>query len=274
MAVLITVDDPHDQRLDAFRWRERQLASKPQRAEKVGAGLFVAEGDLVVHRALATQHTPVALLCSSRHAASLATQLPDSVTVFEAPSDVRRDVTGLGVPLEVTGLFQRPALVDPHDLITRSRYIVVLEAIDNPTNVGAIVRSAVALGWDGVLLDATSADPLARRALRVSMGTALSLPFARVSPEQSLQILLRDNNVTTIALTPSETAADISDIHCAVNTQRAIMLGSERDGLSKDLLSLATHTVRIPMHNNIDSLNVSVAASIAMYALGPSASRI
>lgn len=272
MALLITVHDPNDQRLDPFRWRERQLASKSQRAEKVGAGLFVAEGDLVVQRALDTGHTPVALLCGPKHARSLAEQIPNDVTIYEAPSDVRRDVTGLGVPLDVTGLFQRPALLEPQSLIENSRFLVVLEAIDNPTNVGAIMRSAVALGWDGVLLDHTSADPLARRALRVSMGTALSLRFARASGEKSLQQLLQSNNIASFALTPHRSAVDISHVQIVAHQKRAVLLGSERDGLTKDLLSSATQAVRIPMHNNIDSLNVSVAAAIAMYALGPSSS--
>ena len=274
MAVLTTIDDPHDPRLDPFRWRERQLASKPQRAEKVGAGLFVAEGDLVVQRALAAGHLPVALLCAPKLSTQFLTQVPETTTVYEATSDIRREVTGLGVPLDVTGLFQRPALLAPESLVERSEFLVVVEAVDNPTNIGAIVRSAVALGWDGLLLDSTSADPLARRALRVSMGTALSLPFARLEPHQSLHELLKKFDVTTVALTPRDDASDIATVRIPENHKRAVLLGSERDGLSDELIDSASHIVQIPMHNNIDSLNVSVAASIAMYALGPKATHL
>jgi tRNA G18 (ribose-2'-O)-methylase SpoU len=268
VAVLIEIDDPGDDRLDIFRWRERQLASKPQRAEKVGAGLFVAEGDLVVERALSSSHTPVALLCSPRHADALSIALPEDIPVYIATAAIRQDVTGLGVPLEVTGVFRRPPLRDPHDLITQCDRIVVLEAIDNPTNVGAIVRSAAALGWDGILLDATSADPLARRALRVSMGTALTLPFARANNDQSPIELVSDTHVV-FALTPDINAEDIRSLSSPLPHKRALALGSERDGLSTTALSASTHHVRIPMHHDVDSLNVGIAAAIAMYEVGP-----
>ena len=268
MAVLIEINDPSDERLDVFRWRERQLASKPQRAEKVGAGLFVAEGDLVVDRALATSHTPVALLCSSRKAEVLASTLTSDIPVYVASAAVRQDVTGLGVPLEATGVFRRPAHRNPTELVAGSSRIVVLEAIDNPTNVGAIVRSAAALGWDAILLDATSADPLARRALRVSMGAALSLPFARTDPTQSPFEIVSAHH-TVFALTPHQDASDIRSLPAPLPAKRALALGSERDGLSHDALTRAMHHVRIPMHHGVDSLNVGVAAAIAMYELGP-----
>lgn len=267
--MIIPIDDLHDDRLDPFRWRERQLASKSQRAEKVGAGLFVAEGDLVVRRALTAQHIPVALLCSTRLAQELSQVVPEHVPIYEATTDMRRDITGLGVPLEATGLFQRPALIDPADLIQASSHLIVLEAVDNPTNVGAVVRSGLALGWDGILLDATSADPLARRALRVSMGTALSLPFARLQTEQSLSDLLADHGVTSYALTPDNTAVDISSVDTSGAAKKALLFGSEREGLTQSLIDSASHAVRIPMHHGVDSLNIAAAASVAMYVLGP-----
>jgi tRNA G18 (ribose-2'-O)-methylase SpoU len=268
VAVLIEIDNPNDERLDVFRWRERQLANKPQRAEKIGAGLFVAEGDLVVERALSTSHEPVALLCSPRRADALSRSIAGEVPLYVASADVRQDVTGLGVPLEATGVFRRPALLDPSDLVSTCARIVVLEAIDNPTNVGAIVRSAVALGWDGILLDATSADPLARRALRVSMGTALSLRFARTAPHQSPVDVVAPSH-TVFALTPDLSAHDLRALPQPLPQRYALALGSERDGLSEAALSASTFHVRIPMHHGVDSLNVGTAAAIAMYELGP-----
>lgn len=264
--MIFTVDSPDDSRLDPFRWRDRQLASKLDRLESVGAGLFVAEGDLVVQRALDSGCAPQALLCDETMGAHFAHLLPE-VDIYIAREEFRREITGLGVPLRATGLFSRPPLRDPDDLIARSRRIIVAEAIDNPTNLGAITRSAVALGWDALILCEGSADPLARRALRVSMGTGLMLPFARVDNDQSIQSLLDAHNCESFALTPHSSARDIADITVTPKQKLALMFGSERDGLSNDLLSSAHHAVRIPMHSGVDSLNVGAAAAIALYQL-------
>ncbi|MFM7262333.1 MAG: TrmH family RNA methyltransferase [Acidimicrobiales bacterium] len=266
--MIVEVTDAADPRLDPFRWRERQLASGPQRREATGAGMFVAEGDLVVDRALATGREPVALLCERTHAERLSTVVRDDVPVYVGDDALRKHVTGLGVPLSATGLFRRPAPVGPGDLLRTSRLVVVAEAVDNPTNLGAVVRSAVALGWDGLLLDSTSADPLARRALRVSMGTGLSLPHARTAPGEDISGLLAAHGFVTYALTPGTGALDISEVPRAGGPV-ALMLGSERSGLSTDLLSPATHRVRIPMHAGTDSLNVGAAAAVALHVLGP-----
>lgn len=266
--VIIRVERADDARLDPFRWRERQLANTAQRREKVGAGMFVAEGDLVVERALTARCTPVALLCDDRHAGPLAERLAADVPVYVGDEALRKDVTGLGVPLSATGLFVRPALVSPADLLSRSRNVVVMEAVDNPTNLGAVVRSAAALGWDGLLLDSTSADPLARRALRVSMGLGLRLPFARTGACDDLAGLLESHGFTTWAMTPDESARDIATAR-PEGERNALLLGSERSGLSLSVLEASTHRVRIPMHGGTDSLNVGAAAAIALQMLGP-----
>lgn len=267
--VIIHVDDPSDSRLDPFRWRDRQLASKSDRREVVGAGLFVAEGDLVVRRALEANCAPVALLCDDITGEEMSREVDSTLPIYIGNEDLRRDVTGLGVPLRATGLFRRPALIDAHTLIARSRRILVAEAVDNPTNLGAIVRSAAGLGWDALLLSDGSADPLARRALRVSMGTALTLPFARLDPESSIHQVLAQHSVTTFALTPDSSARDIASVELTPDAPIALLMGSERDGLQDESLQRAHHTVCIPMHAGVDSLNVGVAAAIAMYALRP-----
>lgn len=267
--MIVTVDDPADTRLDAFRWRERQLANVSQRREKVGAGMFVAEGDLVVGRAIDAGHRTVALLCDDRHGVELAARVPDDVPVYVGAEPLRKEVTGLGVPLSATGLFRRPALLAPGEMLAVARSVVVMEAVDNPTNLGAIVRSAAALGWDGLLLDSTSADPLARRALRVSMGTGLSIPFARLDAGDDITSALRGHGFVTCALTPDRDAADISGVRIPDGASVAVLLGSERSGLTEDVLARATHRVRIPMHAGTDSLNVGAAAAIALQLLGP-----
>ena len=266
--MIITVTDARDPRLDAFRWRERQLASAAQRREKGGAGLFVAEGDLVVERALNAHCSPVALLCSTEMGQHFSARVAHDVSIYVADDNVRKDVTGLGVPLGATGLFTRPALIDPTELLARSSRVVVMEAVDNPTNLGAIVRSAVALGWDALLLDSTSADPLARRALRVSMGQALQLPFARFESNASLIAILHAHGFDTFALTPSSDAVSLHHVEQNAHRKIALLLGSERTGLTQEVLEQCTHKVVIPMHHNVDSLNVGAAAAIALYELG------
>lgn len=266
--MIITVTDPADERLQPFRWRDRQLASRTDRLETVGAGLFVAEGDLVVERALTAGCIPRALLCDETMTPAFAARLPD-IDIFCGPEDLRREVTGLGVPLRAMGLFVRPSLVAPGNLVGSCTRIVVAEAVDNPTNLGSIVRSAVALGWHGLVLSRGSTDPLARRALRVSMGTGLSLPFTRLDGDESPVPLLHRHGFRTVALTPDSSAGDLRDMRTDPNERIAVLLGSEREGLRPDTLVEATERVRIPMHNGIDSLNVGVAAAVALHALGP-----
>lgn len=266
--MITVVESEDDPRLDAFRWRDRQLASKLDRLEQVGAGLFVAEGDLVVQRALAAGCTPVALLCDEPMGTHFAQRLHDTA-IYVGNEDLRREVTGLGVPLKAVGLFRRPGLVDPAVLIRSSQRIVVAEALDNPTNLGAIIRSATALGWDGLLLTEGSADPLARRALRVSMGAGLQLPFARHENSVELHAMLQESNCATVALTPHREAQNIHATSFPPEQKIALLLGSERDGLTADVLSRAHHQLRIPMFHDTDSLNVAAAAAIALFALGP-----
>jgi tRNA G18 (ribose-2'-O)-methylase SpoU len=167
------------------------------------------------------------------------------------------------------GLFRRPALTPVSSLLASTRRLVIAEAIDNPTNLGAIIRSAVALGWEGIILSSGSADPLARRALRVSMGTGLMLPFARLDEQDNIQSLLREHSFRSFAFTPSATGTDLRSISVATSDRIAVFLGSERDGLEETTLSQADEMVRIPMYSDVDSLNVGAAAAIALFELGP-----
>lgn len=267
--MLIRVTDAADPRLERFRWRDRQLASRRDRTETVGAGLFVAEGDLVVERAIDAECSPVAYLCEEKWAEEHASLLA-GVDVFVGDEALRREVTGLGVPLRSTGLFVRPAPRNPDVLADAAARMVIVESVDNPTNLGAIVRSAAALGWDALVLDSVSADPLARRALRVSMGTALTLPFARLPAADSVASFVKRHDLVVIALTPATDAEDISLVHSGQH-KVALVFGSERDGVSDETMRAARHRVRIPMYGDVDSLNVGAAAAIAMYTLGPGA---
>ena len=266
---MIEISTADDSRLDAFRWRERQLTTIAQRKASLNDGLFIAEGDLVVQRALDAGCVPDTVLCDPKRADILGAQVElNGGKLFIASVDVRREVTGLGVPLDAIGLFHRPPVLNHEELIETGERLVVLDCIDNPSNVGAIVRTAAALGWDGMLLDATSADPLSRRALRVSMGTALKFRFARVDDTAITLATLRSRGVTTIGLTPAESAINISIVEVGRLGRRALVLGAERTGLSESTLAQCSLHVNIPMSHDIDSLNVAAAAAVACYALG------
>lgn len=276
----IVVDSPDDPRLARFRLRERELRPRhvPARVrrgrtadsdERVDPGLFVAEGDLVVERALRAGCIPRAALTDSESPARVVAEFGPDVELFAATDEARRMLTGLGVALDVIALFERPPTAELADVLGGS--IVVVEDVDNPTNVGAIARSAAAFGAHGLVLDRNSSDPLARRALRVSMGTTLSMKFCRVDDLSRLVDELHARGFETCALTPRPDAEDISNVGRSLAPGRpvAIFLGSERTGLRDSTLASVGHRVRIPMAAGIDSLNVAAAAAVACHALLP-----
>ena len=255
-------DDP---RLAPFRLNERGLASRADKRDDAGAGLFLAEGDLVVERALAAGCRPHAALADHGRMPNVAADLVAAgADVFVAGDAVRAMVTGLGMPHPVVALFHRPSRPSAEALITASERLVIVEGVDNPANIGAIVRNAAGLGWDGLLLDHTSADPLARRALRVAMGTAFTLAHARTNRLAATVAAIDDR--TIYALTPDPDAIDIRDLD-PPRGRRAIAIGSERAGLSAQLLATAT-PVRIEMAGGVDSLNAAAATAVACFALG------
>ena len=274
--MIIEVDDASDERLNAFRWRERQLNTIAQRKAALdnnseSTGMFIAEGDLVVRRALEAGCKPSVVLCDPKCAQDFVADitLHGGITL-SASADIRREVTGLGVPLDAIGVFHRPALHDAQTLIDSSTRLVILDCIDNPSNVGAITRSACALGWDAMLLDTTSSDPLTRRALRVSMGTAFNLPYARITDISATLNQLAQRNFAVVGMTlthPSKPVVPMTQLHLDTTQPRALVLGSERQGLSEATLEACTILTNIPMAVGIDSLNVASATAIACYAL-------
>jgi tRNA G18 (ribose-2'-O)-methylase SpoU len=269
--MIVTVTDANDSRLDAFRWRERQLATIAQRRSAQDAGSFIAEGDLVVERALEAGHVPDVVMCDPKCADRFEVPVTAAGgTVIVAPADVRREVTGLGVPLDAIGVFRRPLPADPAALVAAHSHIVVVDCVDNPSNVGSIVRTAAALGWDALLLDRTSADPYSRRALRVSMGTTFRLPFARVDDMPRLLADLAERGFDVIGLTPHDPQRNVVSLASSTaeaRGKRALVLGSERQGLSAASLDACSRLVSIDMSAGVDSLNVATAAAIACWAL-------
>ncbi|MET0577976.1 MAG: RNA methyltransferase, partial [Ilumatobacteraceae bacterium] len=187
------------------------------------------------------------------------------VVVYAAGPDVRRAVTGMGRVQPVVAVFERPRSRTVTEVTASASRIVVVEAVDNPANVGAIVRNAAALGWDGLVLDGGSADPLARRSLRVAMGTAFALPHARTDDLVAAVAELGRQGVATFALTPDDGARDVDDVRAPARC--AIVVGAERAGLSPEMLAACWERVRIPLVADVDSLNVAAATAIACHAL-------
>lgn len=262
---LLAITDLDDERLDPFRWRERRLTGRIQ--QRSGGPLFIAEGDLVTQRALEAGCEPVAVLCSEKGEARLATFAPDYERYsYLANEDLRRNITGLGVPLDVISLFKRPQPVDVEDLTRRFHFGVLVDHIDNPVNVGSIARNAAALGWDAMFLDENSADPLARRALRVSMGNAFHVPHARVTNVVDFIRSLNEHGVATIALTPAVDATLMQQVRIT-EARRLLLFGSEREGLDLEVMQACSHRVRIEMQDGVDSLNVAAASAVACYTL-------
>lgn len=269
---LIEIDDPDDPRLTAFRVNERGLASRADRRDDDGAGFFLAEGDLVVERAFDAGCTPVSALVDVARVPPLAGRL--GIDVYAGGDNVREFVTRLGMPQSIVALFQRPARPTVADLAGHSRRLVFAEAVDNPANIGSIVRNAAALGWDGLVIDHTSADPLARRALRVAMGTTFALPHARTAHFVTALRIVHDAGFRVAALTPSPDAVDLDDVAHGLggrldgtDERVAIVVGSERAGLSDEVLAVADIKAKIPMSAGVDSLNAAAATAIACYAL-------
>lgn len=263
----IRIDSVDDERLAPFRLRDRGLTTRADKRDDAGSGLFLAEGDLVVSRALAARCRPIAALADAERVPAVADRL--GIDVLVGGDEIRRLVTGLGMPHPIVAVFERPARPSAVSLLARSHRLVVAEQVDNPANIGGIVRNAAGLGWDGLLLDTSSADPLSRRALRVAMGTAFTLPHARTT---DLLALLTDEAESgrrdLLALTPDPSAPSIDAIAAELDPSRAraILIGSERAGLSDAVLERC-QPVRIEMATGVDSLNAAAASAIACFAL-------
>ena len=266
MAVLIPIDDPNDPRIALFKVRDRALNTRADRREQTAAGLFLAEGDLVVARALDAGCVPVTAFCDIDEPPPVVRRFGDDVALYGGRREVRSEGMGLGVPLSIVALFRRPAPLAETTMIGLGR-VVAIEAVDNPVNVGTVVRSAVALGWDGLLLDRTSADPLSRRALRVSMGNTFALPFARTDSLLDVVRAASARGAMVVALTPAPDAIALDTLRPSPGQAVLLLLGSERAGLSTELMDAATVRTAIPMQPGVDSLNAAAAAAIACYQL-------
>ena len=250
--------------LDVYaRLTENQLLNRadPQNA------LFVAESPLVIGRALDAGCEPVSFLMETKHVtgkgAALLARCP-GVPVYAAEEDVLTNLTGFHLTRGMLCAMRRPPLADPAAVLRGATRVAVLENVMNPTNLGAIFRSAAALGMDAVLLTEGCCDPLYRRAIRVSMGTVFQVPWAWIDDVSVLGGL----GFKTAAMALTGDPLSLRDPRLAREDRLAIVLGTEGDGLAPATIARCDYTVRIPMAHGVDSLNVAAASAVAFWQLG------
>ena len=239
-----------------------------RRRREAQHGLFIAEGEKVIIRAVAAGYPLRALLTAPRWLDGLADVLATwPGPVYVAADDVLEQVTGFNVHRGALAALDRLPLPSLPAVCAAATRLVVLEGIVDHTNVGAIIRSAAGLGFDGLVLDPRCADPLYRRAVKVSMGAVFALPWTRCARWPGDLDVLREHGFRLIALTPDPSAVPLTDVGRGADDRVALMLGTEGAGLSRHALAACDVRARIPMHAEVDSLNVATAAAIACYEL-------
>lgn len=265
MADLITVDDPDDPRLrDYTGLTDVELRRRREPAE----GLFIAEGEKVIRRARQAGYEMRSMLLSAKWVDVMRDVIEDvPAPVYAVSPDLAERVTGYHVHRGALASMQRKPLPEAEQLLQGARRVAIMESVNDHTNIGAIFRSAAALGMDAVLLSPDCADPLYRRSVKVSMGAVFSVPYARLETWPRGLEVVRHTGFKILALTPDEKATSIDDAAPHRIERVALMLGAEGDGLSAQALMAADEWVRIPMAHGVDSLNVGAAAAVAFYAV-------
>ena len=262
------ITDPQDPRLHDYVGLTDVALRRRTEPER---GLYVAESEKVIRRALAAGHHPRSFLMGERWLTDLGDVVTaaeaNGIPVFVGDPDVIEALTGFHLHRGALAAMQRPVLPAVGDLLKNARRVLVLEDIVDHTNVGAVFRSAAALGVDAVLVTPRCADPLYRRAIRVSMGTVFQVPWTRIDPWPGGVSLLRDLGFTSAALALRDDSVGLDELAADPPDRLALILGTEGDGLSHRTLAEVDLTVRIPMLGGVDSLNVAAAGAVAAWAL-------
>ena len=264
MPPVLDITDPADARVDDFR----DLNSVDRRPDlPSGKGLVIAEGVLVVQRMLASRFTPHAFLGTDRRLAELARDLSGvEAPFYRASAEVMADVVGFHLNRGVLAAARRAPELGLAQTLDEARTVAVLEGVNDHENLGSIFRNAAGLGVDAVVFGAGCADPLYRRAVRVSMGHALLVPFARALDWPKDLNTLRDKGFRLLAMTPDPQAATLADAMQSLADEKvAVLVGAEGPGLTETAMRAADVRVRIPMSRGTDSLNVATAAALAFY---------
>lgn len=273
MAHIIEITDFQAPELDIYaRLTENQLLNRHE-PEK---GLFIAESPKVILRALDAGCTPVSILVEKKHIETQAKEILErcgDIPVFTAEFDVLANLTGFQLTRGMLCAMGRPKLPTVSEVCKNARRIAILENVVNPTNVGAIFRSAAALGIDGILLTPACSNPLYRRAIRVSMGTVFQIPWTYLGDEVSTDTPtdltpLKELGYKIAAMALCQDSVSIDDPELMAEEKLAIILGTEGDGLAHNTIYNSDYTVCIPMAHGVDSLNVAAASAVAFWQLG------
>ena len=262
MTEITSLDDTRVSMFSRLTEAQLRMELEPEK------GLFIAESPKVIRVALDAGWQPTALLCERKHvegdARDIVERLGSDVPVYVGDRELLAGLTGYTLTRGVLCAMRRRQLPTVAEVVDKARRIVVIEAVTDTTNIGAIFRSAAALGIDGVLLTRDTCDPLNRRAVRVSMGTVFLVPWTWLdAPIASLH----DYGFRTAAMALSDDSVSLDDPRLAEEPRLAIIMGTEGDGLPQKTISEADYVVRIPMAHGVDSLNVAAAAAVAFWQL-------
>ena len=267
MANIIEITDFAAPELDIYaRYSEVQLL----RINEPKPGIFIAESPKVVERALDAGYEPISMLVEHKHIETQAKELSarcGDIPVYTAEYDVLTKLTGFALTRGMLCAMKRRTLPTVEEVCSNTRRIAVLENVVNPTNVGAIFRSAAALNVDGILVSPTCCDPLYRRSARVSMGTVFQVPWTYLPADTDWQQTLHTLGFRTAAMALRDDSLRIDDARLRTLPRLAIVLGTEGDGLAGSTIAACDYTVRIPRTHGVDSLNVAAASAVAFYQL-------
>lgn len=273
MARIIEITSPEDEALMLFRRSDAQLRMKQHPEE----AMFVAESAKVVGYAMDAGVVPVAFLMERKHitgqAAEVLSRCPADMPVYTGDREILGDAVGYYPDRCIQCIMRRPKALDVNDILQTARRVAIVEAVTDTTNVGAVMRSAAALGMDAVLLTPTCCDPLNRRSVRVSMGTVFQIPWARIGDQPDDwpdcgMALLHSFGFKTAALALTDDSISLDHPALAQETKLALILGTEGDGLTHGTIAQCDYTVKIPMSHHVDSLNVAAAGAVAFWVLG------
>ena len=268
MAEIIEITDFSDPRLDVYA-HLREPALKNGAADN--RSLFIAESPKVIERAMDFPCTPVSMLLERRHIEGQMKELisrAGEIPVYTADFEILTNLTGFHLTRGALCAMERPVLPAVEEILRDAHRVAVLEDVMNPTNIGAIFRSAAALGMDAVLLTDEGSDPLYRRAIRVSMGTVFQVPWTYFPAEENWTQTLRDLGFRTAAMALREDSLRLDAPELRACEKLAVVLGTEGDGLASNTIAHCDWTVMIPMAHGVDSLNVAAASAVAFWELG------
>lgn len=271
---IVEITDFDSPALDVYaRLTEAQLLNRDRPQD----GLFIAESPKVIERALDAGYEPVSILTEERHVKGEGREIIrrcQDIPVYTAEFDVLTKLTGFKLTRGMLCAMHRKPLPSVEEICRGASRIAVLENVMNPTNVGAIIRSAAALNMDAVLLTPGCSNPLYRRAIRVSMGTVFQIPWTFINPEETGSwpkegiAFLHKQGFHTAAMALSDCSVNIDHPDVCAQKKLAVILGTEGDGLLPETISICDYTVKIPMYHGVDSLNVAAASAVAFWQLG------